>query len=69
MREVVSREEIVGWVATSQTGRRTCRSEMVEVKVEVEGEGEVEPAGTNTSGTSRTEQGTTMQRRLTEATG
>lgn len=67
----MSREEIVGWVATSQTGRRTCRSEMVEVKVKVEaeGEGEGEPAGTNTSGTSRTGQGTTMQRRLIEATG
>lgn len=41
----------------------------VEVKVEVEGEGKGEPAGTNTSGTSRAEQGNVVKGRLIEATG
>lgn len=41
----------------------------VEVKVEVEVEGKGEPAGTNTSGTSRAEQGKAVQCRLIEATG
>lgn len=67
--EGVAEAFVGGWVATSQRGRRTCRSEVVEVKVEVEGEGEGEPAGTNTSGTSRAEQGKAVQCRLIEATG
>jgi hypothetical protein len=66
----------VGWVATSQRGRRTCRSvRRVEVKVKVkvkveataEVGGEVEPAGTNKDDTNRAGRGTAVQCRLSEA--